>query len=172
MATGWDTAYQVMLLPHCRARAYLINDHEPEFYGTSADSMWAAHTYELGLYGISAGRWLRDLLARRYGQRGGWFRLGVDHGIYHPGEGERRRDTVIFYSRSYTPRRAVPLGEIALRELKRRRPDVRFVFFGQDDELGVPYEHELLGVVEPRGAGASAIARPRSASACRSPTTR
>ena len=149
VATGWDTAYQVMLLPHCRARAYLINDHEPEFYGTSADSMWAAHTYELGLYGISAGRWLRDLLARRYGQRGGWFRLGVDHGIYHPGDVERRRDTVIFYSRSYTPRRAVPLGEIALRELKRRRPEVRFVFFGQDDELGVPFEHELLGVVEP-----------------------
>jgi glycosyltransferase involved in cell wall biosynthesis/GT2 family glycosyltransferase len=149
VATGWDTAYQVMLLPHCRARAYLINDHEPDFYGTSADSMWAAHTYELGLYGVSAGRWLRDLLARRYGQRGGWFRLGVDHGIYHPAPVERRRDTVIFYSRSYTPRRAVPLGEIALRELKRRRPDLRFVFFGQDDELGVPFEHELLGVVEP-----------------------
>jgi O-antigen biosynthesis protein len=149
VATGWDTAYQVMLLPHCRARAYLINDHEPEFFGTSADSMWAAQTYELGLYGISAGRWLRDLLARRYGQRGGWFRLGVDHGIYRPGQVERRRDTVIFYSRSYTPRRAVPLGEIALKELKRRRPDVHFVFFGQDDELGVPFEHELLGVVEP-----------------------
>jgi O-antigen biosynthesis protein len=149
VATGWDTAYQVMLLPHCRARAYLINDHEPEFYATSADSMWAAHTYELGLYGISAGRWLRDLLARRYGQRGGWFRLGVDHGIYRPGPVERRRDTVIFYARTYTPRRAVPLGEIALKELKRRRPDVRFVFFGQDGELGVPFEYELLGLVQP-----------------------
>jgi O-antigen biosynthesis protein len=149
VATGWDTAYQVMLLPHCRARAYLINDHEPEFYATSADSMWAAHTYELGLYGISAGRWLRDLLARRYGQRGGWFRLGVDHRIYRPGQVERRRETVIFYTRSYTPRRAVPLGEIALKELKRRRPDVRFVFFGQDGELGVPFEYELLGLVQP-----------------------
>jgi glycosyltransferase involved in cell wall biosynthesis/GT2 family glycosyltransferase len=149
VATGWDTAYQVMLLPHCRARAYLINDHEPEFFATSADAMWAARTYELGLYGIAAGRWLRDLLARRYGQRGGWFRLGVDHEIYRPGPVERRRDTVIFYSRSFTPRRAVPLGEIALKELKRRRPDVRFVFFGQDDELGVPFDHELLGVVEP-----------------------
>ena len=149
LATGWDTAYQVMLLPHCRARAYLINDHEPEFYATSADSMWAAHTYELGLYGISAGRWLRDLLAHRYGQRGGWFRLGVDHRIYRPGQVERRRDTVIFYTRSYTPRRAVPLGEIALKELKRRRPDVRFVFFGQDGELGVPFEYELLGLVQP-----------------------
>ena len=37
-----------MLLPHVRARAYLINDHEPEFFATSADALWAAHTYELG----------------------------------------------------------------------------------------------------------------------------
>ncbi|MGH2716478.1 MAG: glycosyltransferase family 4 protein, partial [Thermoleophilaceae bacterium] len=149
VATGWDTAYPVMLLPHCRARAYLINDHEPEFFATSADALWAARTYELGLYGISAGRWLRDLLARRYGQRGGWFRLGVDHGIYHPEPVERRRDTVIFYARGFTARRAVPLGEIALQELHRRRPDLRFVLFGQGDELGLPFEHELLGIVEP-----------------------
>ena len=149
VATGWDSAYPVALLPHVRARAYLINDHEPEFFATSADALWAAHTYELGLYGISAGRWLRDLLARRYGQRGSWFRLGVDHEIYHPGPGERRRDTVIFYARGFTPRRAVPLGEIALQELRRRRPDLRVVLFGQEDQLGLPFDHEHLGVVEP-----------------------
>ena len=149
VATGWDSAYPVVLLPHVRARAYLINDHEPEFFATSADALWAAHTYELGLYGISAGRWLRDLLARRYGQRGGWFRLGVDHETYHPGPGERRRDTVIFYARGFTPRRAVPLGEIALQELRRRRPDLRVVLFGQEDQLGLPFDHEHLGVVEP-----------------------
>jgi glycosyltransferase involved in cell wall biosynthesis len=150
VATGWDTAYPVMLLPHLRARAYLINDHEPEFFPTSAEALWAAHTYELGLYGISAGRWLRDLLARRYGQRGGWFRLGVDHALYRPGPEERRRDTVVFYGRSTTGRRGVPLGEIALQELHRRRPELRIVIFGQDDQLGVTFEHEHLGVVEPR----------------------
>ncbi len=32
--------------------------------------------------GSPPSRWLRDLLASRYGQRGTWFRLGVDHGIY------------------------------------------------------------------------------------------
>ena len=149
VATGWDTAYPVVLLPHVRARAYLINDHEPEFFATSADALWAAHTYELGLYGIAAGRWLRDLLARRYGQRGGSFRLGVDHEIYRPGPDERRRDTVIFYARGFTPRRAVPLGEIALQELKRRRPDLRVVVFGQEDQLGLPFDHEHLGVVAP-----------------------
>jgi glycosyltransferase involved in cell wall biosynthesis len=149
VATGWDTAYPVMLLPHLRARAYLINDHEPEFFATSAESLWAARTYELGLYGIAAGRWLRDLLARRYGQEGGWFRLGVDHDVYGPGPEERRRDTVLFYGRSFTPRRAVPLGEIALHELHRRRPGLRVVTFGQDRPLGLPFDHEHLGVVAP-----------------------
>jgi glycosyltransferase involved in cell wall biosynthesis len=151
VATGWDTAYQVALLPGCRARAYLINDHEPEFFGTSAESLWAARTYELGMYGISASRWLRDLLARRYGQRGGWFRLGVDHTTYHPRPVERRRDTIAFYSRIYTARRAVPLGALALEELLRRRPELRVVAFGHepDEPLKLQFPYEQLGVVAP-----------------------
>ena len=151
VATGWDTAYQVSLLPGCGARAYLINDHEPEFFATSAESLWAARTYELGLYGISASRWLRDLLARRYGQRGSWFRLGVDHEIYQPRGVGRRRDTVVFYSRIYTPRRAVALGGLALEELLRRHPHVRVIAFGHDGSEPLPFQfaYEQLGVVLP-----------------------
>jgi hypothetical protein len=59
VATGWETAYPTVLLPGCRARAYLINDHEPEFFATSAEARWAEGTFSLGLYGISASRWLR-----------------------------------------------------------------------------------------------------------------
>jgi O-antigen biosynthesis protein len=149
MATGWETVYPALLLPHCRARAYLINDHEPDFFANSAERLWAARTYEQGLYGICASRWLRDLLARRYGQRGGWFGLGVDRDIYIPRPVERRRDTVVFYAREYTPRRAVPLGALALEELRERRPGTRFVVFGmpEDPELPIPYEQ--LGIVSP-----------------------
>jgi O-antigen biosynthesis protein len=149
MATGWETVYPALLLPNCRARVYLINDHEPDFFASSAEQLWAARTYEQGLYGISASRWLRDLLARRYGQHGGWFGLGVDHDLYFPRPVERRRDTVVFYAREYTPRRAVPLGALALQELHARRPGTRFVAFGmpEDPELPVPYEQ--LGIVSP-----------------------
>lgn len=149
LATGWDTAYATLLLPDCRARAYLIQDHEPEFFPTSAESLWAERTYELGLHGIAASRWLRDLLARRYGQSGSWFRLGVDHGIYRPRQVTRRRDTVVYYSREYTPRRAVQLGALALEELHRRRPDTRVVVFGQAEELDLPFDYDLLGIVSP-----------------------
>jgi glycosyltransferase involved in cell wall biosynthesis/GT2 family glycosyltransferase len=149
LATGWDTAYATALLDGCRARAYLIQDHETAFFASSAEAIWAARTYELGLFGISASRWLRDQLAREYGQSGTWFRLGVDHGVYRPRPVERRRDTVIFYAREYTPRRAVPLGSLALEELYRRRPDTRFVLFGQGQETRLPFDHELLGIVSP-----------------------
>jgi len=149
LATGWDTAYATMLLPGCRARAYLVQDHEPEFYATSAESIWAAQTYQLGLYAIAASRWLRDLLARRYGQRGTWFRLGVNHGVYRERPVERRRDTVILYAREYTARRAVALAKLTLEELHRRRPDTRFVVFGQVEDLELPFEYELLGITSP-----------------------
>jgi O-antigen biosynthesis protein len=149
VATGWETAFAVVLLPGCRARAYLINDHEPEFFDTSAEAIWAARTYELGLYGISASRWLRDLLGSKYGQRGTWFRLGVNHRIYHARDVERRDDTIVFYAREFSGRRAVPLGSLALDELHCRRPDTRFVLFGQLEEVPVGVPYELLGVARP-----------------------
>ena len=51
--------------------------------------------------------------------------------------------------RSFTPRRAVALGALALEELHRRRPDTRFVLFGQAEEMDMPFPYELLGVVSP-----------------------
>jgi glycosyltransferase involved in cell wall biosynthesis len=149
VATGWETAYPVMLLPACRARAYLIHDHEPEFFATSAESIWAERTYSFDLYPISAGVWLRDLVAKRYGLRGSWFRFGVDHDIYRPLRVERRRDTVLFYCREATPRRAVPLGLLALDELWRRRPELRFVLFGDPIRAWTTFPYEHLGVASP-----------------------
>ena len=149
VATGWETVHPVLLAPHCRARAYLVNDHEPEFFATSAERLWAEQTYRYGLYCISASRWLCELLAARYGAPGTWFRLGVDHDVYRPRPGERRRDTVVFYARDYTPRRAVPLGVLALEELWRRRPDVRLVAFGQEGQLKAAFPYESLGVASP-----------------------
>ena len=126
VATGWETAYPTMLLADCRARAYLVHDHEPEFFATSAESLWAEQTYELDLYPISGSTWLRDLLARALRARGTWFRFGVDHDVYRPRPVERRRrHRHRSTRRDVTPRRAVPLAMLALDELQRRRPDVR-----------------------------------------------
>ncbi len=71
MATGWQTVFPLLAARRLRARAYLINDHEPEFYATSVESSWAAETYRQGLYGIAGSPWLRDLYVERYGGTAG-----------------------------------------------------------------------------------------------------
>jgi O-antigen biosynthesis protein len=148
VATGWETAYPTVLLPSCRARAYLIHDHEPEFFATSAQALWAERTYTLDLYPIYGGTWLRDLLSDRYGRDGQSFRFGVDHATYHPREAGPRQG-VLFYARDTTPRRAVPLGMLALDELSRRRPNLPIGLFGSDDRIDASFPYELLGLLDP-----------------------
>jgi glycosyltransferase involved in cell wall biosynthesis/GT2 family glycosyltransferase len=143
IATGWQTVHPMLLLDGCRARAYLVNDHEPEFFPTSTESALAEDSYRHGLHCIAASPWLRDLVADRYGTSADAFQLGVDDDVYRPHDGRRRRDTVVYYARHSTDRRAVPIGLMALAELHRRRPDVRIVLFGADKPpyTAFPYEH-------------------------------
>jgi O-antigen biosynthesis protein len=147
IATGWQTVHATLGLGGTRARAYIVNDHEPEFYAASTEQVLAEDTYRHGLHCIAASPWLRDLLVERYGASADAFQLGVDGDTYHPLPVERRRDTIVYYARHSTPRRAVPIGLMALAELHRRRPDVRIVLFGTDKALHAAFPYEHLGVL-------------------------
>ena len=146
VATGWQTVYPALALEGVSARAYMINDHEPEFYATSVERRYAERTYGFGLYGIAGSPWLRDIYERHYGGTACVFQYGVDHDVYHPRPIARRDDTVVFYSRAVTARRAVALGVAALHELRRRRPEVRIVHFGDRYPLDAPYAYDDAGV--------------------------
>jgi glycosyltransferase involved in cell wall biosynthesis len=165
LATGWQTVARTLLLPDAGARAYLVQDHEPNFYGASAEALWAEQTYRQGLYCIAASPWLAELLRTRYGARATHFDLGVDHALYRPlgpprspggelgetqDDSERRGSLVAFYARAVTPRRAVPLGLAALAELSRRRPDVEIALYGEDRPLATPFARSNLGVLDHR----------------------
>ena len=147
IATGWQTVHESLLLDGCRARAYLVNDHEPEFFASSTERILAEDTYRHDLHCIAASPWLRDVLIDRYGASADAFELGADHDTYRPQPVERRRDTVIYYARHTTPRRAVPVGLMALSELARRRPDTRIVLFGADSRPHAAFSYEHLGVL-------------------------
>jgi O-antigen biosynthesis protein len=147
VATGWQTVHRTLLLPGCGARAYLVQDHEPEFYGTSAERTWAEQTYALGLHCVCASAWLAGLVRERYGASASHFDLGVRHDVYRPLPGARSTDRVLLYARAVTPRRAVPLGLLALEELVRRRPDVDVALFGEPRPLATRFES--LGVLAP-----------------------
>jgi glycosyltransferase involved in cell wall biosynthesis len=149
LATGWQTVHRALLLPDVAARAYLVQDHEPEFYGTSAQRLWAEQTYTLGLHPICASPWLAGLLRERYGVKASAFDLGVDHETYTALPTHRRDDLVLFYARAVTARRAVPLGLLALEELKRRRPKVEVALFGEARPIKAPFKYLDLGVMSP-----------------------
>jgi glycosyltransferase involved in cell wall biosynthesis len=147
IATGWQTVHATLGLDHCRARAYVVNDHEPEFFGTSTERILAEDTYRHGLHCIAASPWLRDLLVERYQASADAFQLGVDGEVYRPQPVDRRRDTVVYYARHSTARRAVPIGLMGLAELHRRRPDTRIVLFGTDETLYSAFPYEHMGVL-------------------------
>ncbi|WP_051221774.1 glycosyltransferase [Conexibacter woesei] len=149
LATGWQTAHPVALLQDVRARAYLINDHEPEFYATSVEEKWAQETYTMGMHHICASPWLADIMRDTYGGTASLFDLSVDTDVYHPTGFARQPDTIVLYGRASTARRAVPLAIMAIAELKRRRPDVRVLSFGDTREIDMPFEYEHLGVLSP-----------------------
>jgi glycosyltransferase involved in cell wall biosynthesis len=148
MATSWLTVHRVLRLPGARARAYLVQDHEPEFHPTSAERTWAQQTYGLGLHCICSSPWLEGLMRERYGARACHFDYGVDHEAYKPWSVHRRSDLVLFYSRAVTPRRAVPLGLLALEELHARRPGIELMLYGDTTPIATPFPHRDLGVLD------------------------
>jgi glycosyltransferase involved in cell wall biosynthesis len=150
IATGWQTVHAVLGLENCRARAYVVNDHEPEFFAASTERVLAEDTYRHDLHCIAASPWLRDLLIERYGASADAFELGVEVEIYHPLAVERKTDTVIYYARHVTPRRAAPIGLMALAELHRCLPEVRIVLFGTDKPLHAAFPYEHLRVLSPQ----------------------
>jgi glycosyltransferase involved in cell wall biosynthesis len=147
LATGWQTVARARTLP-AAGRAYLVQDHEPEFFGTSVQRTWAEESYGLGLYPITAGAWLADVMRERYGLPATWFDLGIDGTRWRPRpEVARRDDVVIAYARTITPRRAVPVVLAALAEVRRRRPATEIWLYGHDGPAGVDFPHRNLGVL-------------------------
>jgi O-antigen biosynthesis protein len=147
LATGWQTAHSAAMLPGCGARAYLVQDHEPEFYATSAEARWAEQTYALGFHHLCGSPYLEDMVTR-YGGTSSRFSFGIEHDIYFPRDVAREPDTVVMYGRDVTPRRAVPLALMAVRELLERRPATRVVSFGNKTPIDAPFAYENLGVLD------------------------
>lgn len=147
LATGWQTIARVLTLP-AAGRAYLVQDHEPEFFGTSVQRAYAADSYRHDVYAITAGEWLAETMRDTYGLPATSFDLGIDGDRYKPDPSiARRSNVVVAYARSSTPRRGVPVALAALGELHRRHPSTEAWLFGHGGPPGVDYPYKNLGVV-------------------------
>ncbi|MBE2317416.1 glycosyltransferase [Solirubrobacter sp. CPCC 204708] len=151
VATGWQTAGAVRDLPNCREKAYLVQDHEPEFYATSAQAIWAEDSYRMGLRCIAFSTWMADVLRDRYGLDARWFECGTDLDVFQFAGPEGRDNEIIpVYARRETERRAVDLAMAGLAVLAERRPTIRPVLFGSRQKSKLPFPAEDLGVVAPQ----------------------
>ena len=112
--------------------------------------MIAQDTYRHGFHCIAGSPWLKDLLREGYGTTADAITYGVDHEIYQQRPVQRRGDTVVFYARPVTARRAVPIGLLALAELYRRRPDIRIVLYGSAKPVPTSFPHEHMGILTGR----------------------
>jgi glycosyltransferase involved in cell wall biosynthesis len=149
-ATSWTTAYPVRNFQPTQHRCYLVQDFEPWFCAVGSEYALTEATYRMGFLGVTAGTWLRDKLAADYGMRTHAFGFSFDRDVYFPPTTPRpeRGNTVFFYARPATERRAFDLGLLVLAELVRRRPGTKVLFAGGDlSGYDIPFAHESAGVV-------------------------
>jgi glycosyltransferase involved in cell wall biosynthesis len=149
VATSWWTAWAMRDLPATKEKAYLVQDDEPQFYPTSAESLWAEETYRMGYRGIAYTPWMADILEREHGMESRWFECGTDLATYPFGEGQREPGLVAVYARRETDRRAVDLALAGLATLIERRPGVRVILFGSNVVLSAAIPCTNLGVRPP-----------------------
>jgi len=151
IATEWRTAYPLRDLPGCREKVYLVQDDEPQFYATSAQSIWAEESYRMGYRCVAYTPWMADTLRERWGLEARYFECGTDTAVYsYANEHGREPGLVAVYARKETERRAVELALAGLATAFERRPGLRVVAFGSGIGVSAPFPLEDRGVRPPR----------------------
>lgn len=152
ICTYWTTAYVVQdNADKAPLHVYFLQDYEPMFFPMGTDYVRACATYQFGFYPITSGPWPLRMLEKEWGVTdGAFFRFPIDQGIYRPpvavAETEAKR--VVYFARPDMPRRCYPLGVSALEIVKRERPDVEIVFYGDKSEKyqHVPFQFTNVGM--------------------------
>ena len=151
-----------VLLPGCRARAYLVHDHEPEFFATSAER-------DLGRADLLARTSTRSraapgcatCCATATGATAPAFRFGVDHDVYRPRGASSAAATRCSSTRA-TRRRGARCRSGCSRSTScgAGARTLRIVLVRAATSRSTPsFPYEHLGIVEPRGARAALLAR-------------
>ncbi len=129
-ATGWSSAYAVLASPAKGKRCYFVQDFEPSFYPAGSESLLAEATYRFGFHGVTAGRWLAQLLTENYGMAADHFDFGCDLERYSY-DPAAERTSICHFSYPGKPRRAHTLAISALDLFAARHPEVDIHLYGQ-----------------------------------------
>jgi glycosyltransferase involved in cell wall biosynthesis len=152
VCTYWTTAYVVKdNASKAPLHIYFLQDYEPMFFPMGTDFVRACQTYRFGFFPITSGPWPLLKLQREWGVKdGAFFRFPIEREIYYP-PSERRSDGVkriAYFARPDMPRRCFPLGIAALEMVKRERPEIEIVLYGDKSEKfqNIPFEFINVGM--------------------------
>jgi len=133
IATSWDTAYVARKLGNTARKFYFVQDLEHLFYPEGSQCEFARQTYRWGFHGITAGRWIADVLHTEFEMECSPFGFSYDRESYSP-NGDCSlpcpKNRVLFYARPKTERRGFELGVLALSIVAKKLPNTEFVLVG------------------------------------------
>ena len=148
IATSWQTAHVLASHPEALGRRmYFVQDYEPYFYPHGALFALAEDSYRFGFTGITAGAWLAEELAARFGMTCGHFEFGADTDVYSVANAGDRTG-VVFYTKPGVARRGHELGMLALERFAANHPAARIHLFG-DPPGPLPFAAHCHGRVTP-----------------------
>ncbi len=133
-ATRYNTAYYSAMIDNCIKRMYFVQDLENLFFPTSYLSVLVENSYRMGMIGVCASPWLARSVGN-YNMRAHAFYLGYDHTIYVDKDLPREPNSVAFYGRYESERRAVELGMQALELVQNEIPDLKAYIYGTNNIL-------------------------------------
>lgn len=150
-ATHSESAYIVnQNIEKFKLGCYFIQDFECYFSPMGDNYIRAYNTYKLGLYPITSGPWPLEMLKKEFGiTKGSYFRFPINKDIYYYDDKIMKNNQIIFFAKPSMPRRCYDLGINALKLVKEKRPDIKIVFYGEDDShyKNLPFEFENRGLV-------------------------
>jgi glycosyltransferase involved in cell wall biosynthesis len=156
VATDRFTCYPVRAISGFRRKFYFVLDYETSFYPMGSEALLTENTYSMGFDCLCGGDWLAELMRTRYGLWSMSWPFAYDPDSYFILEDQQREtQSIAFYARYVTPRRAVELGVMALDLLHERGLPFHVDFFGLDiGDIGAKYSYANHGVLSPKELGA------------------
>jgi hypothetical protein len=151
VATSWSTAYTARTVGNTARKFYFVQDLEHLFYPEGSLCEFARQTYRWGFHGITAGKWIAEMLHREFGMECSAFGFSYDREIYSRNGSRRLPDgkkRVLFYARPRSERRGFELGILALSLVAKKMPDTEFVLVGfPPRSIQLPFTAVIPGIL-------------------------
>jgi len=146
ICTQWKTAYDFRLVEFSGEIIYFVQDFEPMFHAVGSDYLRAIASYRLGYRTICYGEWVAAQLQDQLRVGSAVIPFTLDHATYAPPAADSERDIdILVFARPSQDRRSLDLIVEGLRLIKKRSPDIRIAFFGEEDYDDFGFEFRNLG---------------------------